>query len=33
VHPGDVLLRDGEYCDGEIYADLGMTAEQAAWWG
>jgi hypothetical protein len=31
-HPGYVLLRDGECCDREIYADLGMTAELAAWW-
>ncbi len=31
-HPGYVLLRDGECCDGKIYPDLGMTAELAAWW-
>jgi hypothetical protein len=32
MHPGYVLLRDGECCDDKIYPDLGMTAELAAWW-
>jgi hypothetical protein len=32
MHPGYVLLRDGECCDDKIYLDLGMTAEIAAWW-
>ena len=32
MHPGYVLLRDGECCDDKIYPDLGMTAEIAAWW-
>jgi len=30
MHPGHVLLRNGECCDGKIYPDLGMTAELAA---
>jgi hypothetical protein len=32
IHPGYVLLSNGQCCDDKIYADLGMTAELAAWW-
>jgi hypothetical protein len=32
MHPGYVLLRNGECCDDKIYPDLGMTSELAAWW-
>jgi hypothetical protein len=32
MHPGYVLLRNGECCDDKIYPDLGVTAELAAWW-
>jgi hypothetical protein len=32
MHPGYVLLNNGQCCDDKIYGDLGMTAELAAWW-
>ena len=32
MHPGYVLLSNGQCCDGTIRLDLGMTAEFAAWW-
>jgi len=32
MHPGYVLLSNGQICDGVIRVDLGMTAELAAWW-
>jgi hypothetical protein len=32
MHPGYVLLSNGRCCDDKIYADLGQTAELAAWW-
>jgi hypothetical protein len=32
MHLGYVLLSNGQCCDDKIYADLGMTAELAAWW-
>jgi hypothetical protein len=32
MHPGYVLLSNGQCCDDTIRADLGMTAELAAWW-
>lgn len=32
MHPGYVLLSNGQCCDDKIYLDLGMTAELAAWW-
>jgi hypothetical protein len=31
LHPGYVLLSNGQCCDDKIRADLGMTAE-LAWW-
>jgi hypothetical protein len=30
MHPGYVLLRNGQCCDDKIYGDLGLTAELAA---
>ena len=32
MHPGYVLLSNGQCCDDKIYSDLGQTAELAAWW-
>jgi hypothetical protein len=32
MHPGYVLLSNGQCCDDTIRLDLGMTAELAAWW-
>jgi hypothetical protein len=32
MYPGYVLLSNGRCCDVTIRADLGMTAELAAWW-
>ena len=32
MHPGYVLLSNGQCRDGTIRLDLGMTAEFAAWW-
>jgi hypothetical protein len=32
MHPGYVLLSNGQCCDDTIRRDLGMTAELAAWW-
>jgi hypothetical protein len=32
MHPGYVLLSNGQCCDGTTRLDLGMTAEFAAWW-
>ena len=32
MHPGYVLMSDGQCRDDKVYSDLGMTAELAAWW-
>jgi hypothetical protein len=32
MHPGYVLMSNGQCCDDKIYLDLGMTAEFSAWW-
>jgi hypothetical protein len=32
MHPGYVLLSNGQCCNDKIRADLGMAAEFAAWW-
>jgi hypothetical protein len=32
MHPGYVLLSNGQCCDDKIRADPGMTAGLAAWW-